>query len=166
MGVKKNINLLIIGIFIGILLAVSGAAALKYKDKIKAMAEKVDRKIENVRYLNTEKATEELILADFESADDFVKFQKSGVEASLTEDFHAHGASAVKLVFQPGEVASFKIEQFLKRDPSFFNWAAYGSFYFNIFNASVFFLKFQHIFICSANKNNFYVIIHHFSCLG
>ncbi len=127
----------IIGAVGGVLALVllAGAGYFAYK-KVKPLKEKIITKLSDMRFARTKKAQTNLMIADFETPEDFKKFFDSNVEISLSKDYPSSGAYCAKVNFKKGRSPSFRIEKYFERNKSFSNWSSYGSFLFDIYNPS------------------------------
>lgn len=128
---------LIAGIAIGsaatLLVAAGGYVALK---KAKPLITKVISKVSDLRFARIKKAGRDLMIADFESPEDFKKFSDSNAEYALSKDFVTSGAYGAKVMFKKSKASFLKVERYFEKDKSFSNWAPYGSFLFDIYNPS------------------------------
>lgn len=125
----------IIGAVAGILLVVvlGGAAYIAYKT-LKPLTKKIITKLSNMRFNSLKKATNDLVIADFETPEDFKKFEDSNVEVAVSKEYPSSGAYCAKVTFKKSKSPSFKIEHYFEKDKSLSNWAPYGSFLFDIYN--------------------------------
>lgn len=127
----------IIGAMVGIIsmLAVGalGYVALK---KTKPFIKKVISKLSDLKFNNTKRSDEELVIADFESKEDFDKFSEADVVYSVANDFASHGSYSAKLTYKKSSCPSYRLDTFFEKNKKFSNWAPYGSLLFDVYNPS------------------------------
>jgi len=80
-------------------------------------------------------ADRELWLADFESKDEhIVRWKIANAQVRLTTDHATHGQHAVQVTFQPGEVSSLTMDQYLSGDRTRRDWSGYGTLTLEVYN--------------------------------
>lgn len=125
----------IAGILIGAMATVViGAGGYVVVKKSKPLIKKVLTKLSDMKFARVKKTTKEFSIADFETPEDFKKFEGSGIEISASGEYPSNGIYSAKVIFKKSKAPSFKIEHYFEKDRSFSNWAPYGSFLFDIYN--------------------------------
>ena len=132
MGILKPY---VIGAVAGIVLVIflAGAAYVAYKTA-KPLTKKIVTKLSNLRFNSLKKAVNDLVIADFETPEDFKKFADSNVDVAVSHEYPSSGVYCAKVTYKKSKSPSFKIEHYFEKERQLSNWAPYGSFLFDIYN--------------------------------
>ncbi|MFC1709910.1 beta-L-arabinofuranosidase domain-containing protein [Candidatus Omnitrophota bacterium] len=129
---KREYKLILVGFILGVVFL--GMASLFLK-KTKPFLVKVRQRLEERRLANTPRAKKELVICDFESADDFKRWKANSANVELTNEHVSSGKQSAKITFQPSNGASeVKMEDYFAKNKRMRNWAGYETLSFDIFN--------------------------------